>query len=216
MIAKRLGNDVVAFSDLMPEGICSEIITAAERGNNWHASKVVLGRSGINDPKRVRDLISVKDPARNCDQSWLFNTPDLAPFERRIYEIGSRCLQWWDEHMTEVPFGHEFEQAYVVRYRVGQQFRTHTDIRRIRDGHIRLLSIVLYLNESKGGDLVFPRYGIKIRNTAGVAAMFPSGDTHLHTSNMVIGGTKYSIPLWVHYPVNHPYCNLKRRAKNGS
>lgn len=161
--AEKLGHDVVRFHNILPVSVCEEVVGAAESANDWVASRVVVDNDSSLASKQ-REQVGILSPSRNCEQVYFFRNPGLRQYESIILSLADKCLKWWDANICAVPPGYDYEPPYVVRYKVGQQFRAHTDIRRIRDGHIRLFTILFYLSESMGGDLWFPDYKITIPN----------------------------------------------------
>ncbi|MEW5249902.1 2OG-Fe(II) oxygenase [Microbulbifer sp. 2201CG32-9] len=211
MTPLRVGPDIFVFDSALPPGVCQSIVEAVKHSDKWRHAEVVHGSRANGDPQRTRELLSTRSYLRNCMISTLSQHPQLEAAIGTVRDTVKSITTWWDHNVCEVPPGWSIEEPYVVRYEVGQQFARHTDIRRIHKGHNRLFTVLFYLNESLGGDLQFPDHGLTITNKPGRAVMFPSGDTYPHASNMVVGGTKYSIPVWVHYPDHHPYYHLKRR-----
>lgn len=62
----------------------------------------------------------------------------------------------------------------------------------------RRVSVLIYLNDNyEGGELVFPFQKITIKPKKGMIALFPSGFTHVHSSEPIKKGVKYALVSWL-------------------
>lgn len=87
-----------------------------------------------------------------------------------------------------------FECINIVRYGAGEYFKVHTD-----DGepYRCTLSCVGYPNDNyEGGELAFPKFGVKYKPKAGDFILSPSAYVYAHSSEPVTDdGIKYSFVL---------------------
>jgi len=97
------------------------------------------------------------------------------------------------------------EAINYVKYGVGQHFQTHADH---GFSYICTVSSVLYLNDDyEGGELDFPRFGLKFKATAGDIVFFPSSFLFQHASLPVTSGVKYSAVTMFDYNDRHHTCS---------
>jgi hypothetical protein len=87
------------------------------------------------------------------------------------------------------------ESYSILKYGIGQNFVNHVD------DHFegpRRISHVHYLNENyEGGEIEFPRFGIKYKPKANESIFFPSGYVYNHSVHPVISGERYAIVSWL-------------------
>lgn len=91
-----------------------------------------------------------------------------------------------------------YEVFNFVKYEGGgKHFAVHADH---GPAYVTTVSAVAYLNDNyTGGELVFPRFGIKIKPEVGDLVVFPSTFIYEHSSEPIIEGTKYSIVVMTDY-----------------
>lgn len=103
----------------------------------------------------------------------------------------------WDyRNMFELDL--QMDEGYrVLKYGGGAEYHAHHDHFR---SNARSLSLVAFLNDGfSGGDLVFPRFDVRIRPTMGSVIMFPSNFPYLHIAEPVgqkDDSIKYSLVTW--------------------
>ena len=61
----------------------------------------------------------------------------------------------------------------------------------------RVLSMLLYLTDVEGGELVFPRLNYSIQPKAGRMVVFPSSWMYVHGANMPTKGDRYVIRIFI-------------------
>jgi prolyl 4-hydroxylase len=96
------------------------------------------------------------------------------------------------------------EPLQVLRYKPGQQYRTHLDAVPGLDSH-RFLTLLVYLNDGyEGGELHFPQAGLTLKGRTGDAVMFrntlPDGRPDRmseHAGLPVTRGTKWLASRWI-------------------
>ena len=143
----------------------------------------------IVDPEKG----NVRDPIRTSDGStmhWLIEDPVVHAVNRRLAALsGTRADQG--------------EPLQILRYRPGQEYRSHLDWLGIDKP--RVLTALIYLNEDYGGgETDFPKAGFKVRGRAGDALIFrsvqPDGSIDRmseHAGLPVTKGTKYLGSRWI-------------------
>tara|TARA_B110000503_G_C7049041_1_gene371497 strand:- start:91 stop:837 length:747 start_codon:yes stop_codon:yes gene_type:complete len=91
-----------------------------------------------------------------------------------------------------------YEVFNYVKYEgAGKHFKVHADH---GPAYVTTVSAVAYLNdEYLGGELIFPRFGLKIKPEVGDLVVFPSTFIYEHSSEEILDGTKYSIVVMTDY-----------------
>ncbi len=93
------------------------------------------------------------------------------------------------------------EEARVIKYKVGDTFRVHTDtpfiVENYRSPKFRLL---IYLSDCEGGETYFPNYNVKVSPKAGRALIFPLD--FAHEGLVVLKDFKYIIAYDLYYSYN--------------
>jgi hypothetical protein len=83
----------------------------------------------------------------------------------------------------------------ILKYGKGQKFINHIDD---SPAATRRISTVYYLNENySGGEINFPRFGIKLKPKANQMILFPSSFIYNHSVDPVIDGIRYAIVSWL-------------------
>jgi prolyl 4-hydroxylase len=110
--------------------------------------------------------------------------------------------------LTRLPI-FAMEPPQIFHYATGQEIKPHFDHVRAadRDGYQgeRIATFILYLNDDyEGGDLEFPKVGLKYRGRAGDAVYFANVDPagrpdplSLHGGLPVTAGEKYVLSQWI-------------------
>lgn len=83
----------------------------------------------------------------------------------------------------------------ILKYGKGQKFVNHIDD---SPAATRRISTVYYLNDNySGGEINFPRFGIRLKPKANQMIVFPSSFIYNHSVDPVVDGTRYSIVSWL-------------------
>jgi len=83
----------------------------------------------------------------------------------------------------------------ILKYGKGQKFINHIDD---SPAATRRISTVYYLNDNySGGEINFPRFGIKLKPKANQMILFPSSFIYNHSVDPVIDGIRYAIVSWL-------------------
>lgn len=86
------------------------------------------------------------------------------------------------------------ESYSILKYGIGQNFVNHIDDL----DNTRTVSMVYYMNDDYlGGEIVFPRFGLKHKPQADEMILFPSTYVYNHSVLPVIDGTRYAVVSWL-------------------
>ena len=168
---EEVATDILCIEFWKPE-FCRAIVNAADQINQYE--------SRPTDPVPGQELRIDKispDLYRSFCKHWKMT---VQPVLEGYYMLPS--VQWFMG--WRVPF--------IIKYEMHKQrhLRPHMDGSLVT-GTVRLS------DEYTGGDLVFPRQ--KYRNTAvpvGSMLVWPSSIQHIHYSDQLLSGTKYSLVAW--------------------
>jgi hypothetical protein len=166
------------------------MISPAEAHGEWVPCTVTDGVSEYADPtQRSSDKLRITGPD-------LTTHPEIAAYGAMLHATEGLFIQHYvrqNRHSkTTMTSGYE-----MLRYRPGQGFGEHVDVIQNTVLAARRLSVVAFCNDDfKGGDLVFPRQGLRIRPEAGMLVLFPSGVAFPHEAEPVTRGTRYAIVAW--------------------
>jgi prolyl 4-hydroxylase len=114
------------------------------------------------------------------------------------------------ENVTAIPQGN-YENFQVLRYNVGQFYRTHHDMSS-SDNQLacgpRILTFFLYLSDvEEGGGTNFPRLDLTVQPKRGSAVLWPSvlnedptrqDPRTFHQALPVVKGAKFAANAWIH------------------
>jgi len=148
---------------------------------------------GYDDPSQrssTRLVLSGGSAAKDLPEEVEVQTTMLLAVQDAIVSLYQR----YNPH-AEVYSAGGYE---LLRYEEGQRFGEHVDTIRYDTvlAH-RRLAVIAFANEDyDGGELVFPRQGIRIKPEAGMLVLFPATFTHPHEALPPQNGTRYSIVTW--------------------
>jgi predicted 2-oxoglutarate/Fe(II)-dependent dioxygenase YbiX len=92
----------------------------------------------------------------------------------------------------------EVSELRLVRYDEGGYFKVHTDT---SGDDRRRIAVVIYLNDDfDGGATIFPLLGCRSVPRKGRGVVFPA--EKLHRGDVVTGGSKYILVLWLLDPAS--------------
>jgi prolyl 4-hydroxylase len=145
----------------------------------------------VVDPRTGRQI---PHPIRTSDGAtfaWLIANPAVHALVRRIAAASA----------TRVEQG---EPLQVLRYRPGQQYRSHLDAVPAH-GNRRILTMIVYLNDGyEGGETRFVKTGLSVRGRKGDGLLFrntlPDGrpdPMSEHAGLPVTAGTKLIASRWI-------------------
>jgi hypothetical protein len=139
---------------------------------------------------------------RNC-MDWKIDENNLLPrdqFSEEAFKIHSDiitslkvCLEHYkpNNYLAEISY---FEAINIVKYGKGEFFKVHSDD---GDPYRCTVSAVGYPNDDyEGGEITFPKFGIKYKPKAGDFVVFPSTYAYAHASEPITNdGIKYSFVI---------------------
>jgi hypothetical protein len=86
------------------------------------------------------------------------------------------------------------ENWQILKYGEGQHFGDHADDAK---NYPRTFSISFYLNDDyEGGEIEFPRLGIKVKPKANQAIVFPANYVYNHIVHPVTSGVRWAVVNW--------------------
>jgi hypothetical protein len=104
------------------------------------------------------------------------------PIEKDYIRTYNSIIDWHDSYG-------------ILKYGKGQKFINHIDD---SPAATRRISTVYYINDNySGGEINFPRFGIKLKPQANQMILFPSSFIYNHSVNPVEDGTRYAIVSWL-------------------
>ena len=143
--------------------------------------------------------------ARNC-LDFKIGQGCLGPVNdenKDLYEIHKTSFDAIFPHVED--YGHYwgvvmryYEVFNFVKYEgTGKHFAIHADH---GPAYVTTVSAVAYLNDDYvGGELIFPRFDLKIKPETGDLVVFPSTFIYEHSSEPIVDGNKYSIVIMTDY-----------------
>jgi predicted 2-oxoglutarate/Fe(II)-dependent dioxygenase YbiX len=162
------------------------LVSSAESANAWQPARVVSP-----DVRDIRGRIDRKDRSASV---WAVpeNVSAVVPLYRSLEAKLIPLIQKeWNVRVNQ------HETIQVVRYREGQGYAAHQDVRGPLDG--RWFTVLWALNAGyAGGSTMFPRIGASWHGAPGDALVFPSD--YLHAAEAVGRGTRYVAVTWIVNP----------------
>lgn len=141
-------------------------------------------------------------------QSYFINENDY-----KIKEIKNKIFRFLSENIDKNKNWEKYtENTQIVKYEVGQQYKTHYDyfpnnyLLKINNNQ-RQYTIFIYLNDvDDGGETEFPNLGIKIKPKKGSALFWKNCNdpencfaNSLHQGLPPIVGKKYGMNVWMRF-----------------
>lgn len=186
------------YKNVLSKDQCGNIINTLEDNlskegpYSWQGAMVTEGHEAILE-------------ARNC-LDFKIGQNNLGPesdYNKELYKIHKESFdafypavedygQYWGVVMRY------YEVFNFVKYEgTGQHFAVHADH---GPAYVTTVSAVGYLNDNyEGGELIFPRFDLKIKPEPGDLVVFPSTFIYEHSSEPIINGDKYSIVVMTDY-----------------
>jgi len=172
----------LCFRDLLSPGECDHLIRAS--APLMRPSVIVDERTGQQRPHPIRS-------SDGATFAWILADPAVTALNRRIAAASG----------TDFTQG---EPLQVLRYRPGQEYRSHLDAIAGMDNQ-RILTMIVYLTDDyRGGEIHFPRTGFTFRGRKGDGLLFrntlhdgrPDPDSE-HAGLPVESGTKLIASRWI-------------------
>jgi hypothetical protein len=185
---------VVTFDNFLTDNEIDALINSVE--GNWERS------TDTGTANEFGEVGRVLSQGRTSNNAWCrkecYDNPYVRNVMKKIADI-----TWVPEE--------NFESFQVLRYEIGQLYKTHHDASvqqtRLACG-TRILTFFLYLSDvEEGGETAFPSLGIKVRPKKGSALLWPSTLDHepnsidhrtVHEARPVIKGSKFAANTWIH------------------
>jgi prolyl 4-hydroxylase len=162
---------------------CDYLVRVAEP--NLRPSFVVNPDTGLpqRDPTRTSDAYELQ---------WCVEDPAIHALNRRLAAATGTAVD-------------QGEPLQILRYGVGQEYRRHIDAVPGLENQ-RVLTALVYLNEGyEGGELFFPRTGLKVKGRKGDMILFRNASAtgvpdlmSQHAGLPVSRGTKLLASRWIH------------------
>lgn len=182
--------DIMVCKNALP--FLPDLVKAAESWGDWKPCTIVKGENTYTD-KGHRD-----------SEHLAITGAVVKGVHREVYVYGlmlhSVEARFLEMYRSQNPFAEISESSGydLLRYREGQFFNEHIDV--ILGGGVlsqRALSAIAFCDDGyKGGDLVFPRQGLRFKPEPGTLILFPSGITHPHAVEPVTEGVRHSVVCW--------------------
>ena len=185
------------YRNAISEEDCKKIIDLLEaeislgkRGISWHGA-TVNGETRTSHARNCYDLKFKRDHVGKyiADSDALKECYDLV-------DVGlNKSLRHYESVWN---FNINYKEAFnFVKYLPGEYFKIHGDH---GPYYTCTVSAVVYLNgDYTGGEIEFPRHGLKIKPDAGDIVLFPSNFVYEHASCEVFDGIKYSVVIMTDY-----------------
>ena len=171
-----------------------EILDSGTSYYKWQDSMVGYG---VKMPE-YRDCVDFK--IRQIPKEYQHTDVDVEANSiwENLYDAQFGAVQdYCNYHNIKMDF---WEVMNFIRYGENQHFQEHADH---GFSYIATVSLVGYPNDDyEGGELIFPKLGIKIKPQAGDLYIFPSTYIYSHIAAPVTKGTKYSLVTMLDYNDN--------------
>lgn len=186
---------IALVDNVVPHEFCDELIALAEENDiDEHTGRVVnSNESGHYIDKGMRvcgDLHLVGDKFK--------------PYREKLDKYLLEAIRLYHEGIMEIPARSEFEGFRILKYPEGGHFRPHSDARRPKDWHKRgyrlwrMLTFLLYLNDSDSGHTLMCQQEMAIPPQKGKILIFPAYDEYVHAASSVKkGDVKYAVITWL-------------------
>lgn len=198
---EELAPGIVAYYDVIedPQGLINDIEGLVEI-NNLAWSLGTVGSIGDKETGSYKVDTNIR----------VVETIGLHSFDRNPQlrnEAAGPRLQVHD-HLNDIlyPTVRDYASTYgclpyatgenwqILKYGKGHHFENHVDDNK---GMPRTFSMSYYLNDDyEGGEIEFPRFGLKVKPKANMAIMFAANYVYNHKIYPVTNGTRYTIVNW--------------------
>ena len=186
------------YKNVLNSEQCKDIISALESslsgdsGYSWQGAMVTEGHEAILEARNCLDFkIGHQNLGPESDHNkelYRIHKTSFDAFYPAVEDYG----QYWGVVMRY------YEVFNFVKYEgTGQHFAVHADH---GPAYVTTVSAVGYLNDDyEGGELIFPRFDLKIKPEPGDLVVFPSTFIYEHSSEPIINGDKYSVVVMTDY-----------------
>ena len=182
---RKLDDYIQEIECVIPNDFCDEVVGVYQNEEIWKRAETFAGlRLDVRDVHTIEisndDVINDSLVRARIDKE-LFG----------YFQAGIRSyLQIFPYFEVNADEGYK-----LLRYEVGQFYKTHYDQSNTRNRHV---SCIFALNdEYEGGEIEFVDIGHKKRIKKGSILFFPSNFMYRHQILPVTKGTRYSIVTWL-------------------
>ena len=193
----HLAPGIVAYDNVMgdPQSFISKIESLVlSKDLTWTPGQVGDGKGSLETKVKTsyRNVDVIGLPAYDrkpcADQPTVMLTTHLL--------LNREVLPVIDDYATEHKCK-EFatgENWQILKYGEGHHFGDHADDAK---NYPRTFSISFYLNDGyEGGEIEFPKFGLKIKPKANQAIVFPANFVYNHIVHPVTSGVRWTIVNW--------------------
>lgn len=188
-------HDIMVAKNAMP---FLKDLPLAARDLDWATSEVVSSGDALNSSSSVYE----DERTRKSDRVTLIDNGSLARFEDFVQGVEATFIKTYQDNVNRHVNITSRAKYELLRYGEGGLFVEHVDsVKNDPTLAHRRISAVAFCNSGggedfAGGELVFPRHGLKITPEAGMLVLFPSGFTHPHGVEPVTRGVRFSVVSW--------------------
>lgn len=182
------------YENLIPSEVCAELINEFERFKS--VNRVYAGSIGRGVVRSIK---------HSLDANFLTNPAAMDFVSEHVYPLMQRAyVDYTNKYpiLTDGISPHEISAFQVQKYNdTGGGYHVfHTESGNPQMSH-RVVTWALYLNDiTQGGETEFLYQKIRLQPTVGTLTYFPTGYTHPHRGNPVLGDeTKYLATGWLSY-----------------
>lgn len=192
----RIDSDIMIAEGVVTKKDCAKIIEIIESDPTKWRKSITAGEAmngvvseDVNKPRKS-DNFSLTGIAQ-ADPLQYKRVDDLCFFVFN-QAVGNYSRLIGDKFSVDQDEGYS-----ILRYKVGDEYKYHTDNGAGSTGTLRTLSALLYLNDDyEGGEIDFPRQKLKIKPKTGMVVMFPAIANFRHASLPITSGVKYTVVTW--------------------
>lgn len=185
------------YRNAIPKDQCLSIIQRLEDSASGDTFNMSWNGAQVNDKEdteHVRNCVDIKYKREHLGTILNFDQ-NMFDIHKEVEDRLDFCLKDYESLWHLQMF---YKEAFnFVKYLPGKYFKLHGDH---GPYYSCTISAVVYLNDNySGGEIEFPRQGLKIKPEAGDIILFPSNFVYEHASCEIFEGTKYSVVIMTDY-----------------
>jgi len=196
MIKKEIYKEIFVYENFLEKEKCNYLIdfinnnsSIAILGKNNKRQTIPIGSvplEGTSNTKSIQEKIKLKNFPKEV-QDIVNDT-----IKNIIKEIQISYQDKESMHASNMFFAKQYQGGTVRRHKDSDPWDMHLEY-----------SAVVYLNEIKNGDLIFPEKGISHHPKAGDLIIYKSKDTTSSHEVLDIDSDRYSMPIWISKDLNY-------------
>lgn len=156
---EHIGSDIWIYRNAVPDDLCRRVMDRYDQTED----KLNPGSAYDN---------------RECKFVALNGRSDWKDLDEELFSVVGRIMaHHYREYEYNLPFSDEGYE--VCCYEPGEVARRHQD-GTLSAGRVRLWSLIMYLNDCEGGEVVFTRQDISIKPEKGLVCVWPPHMSHPH------------------------------------